>query len=56
MSKPRLSILDPRFKYRSAAQTNVADTWRRYRRHQEEERAKQQADTHVVQLTRKLAR
>ncbi len=31
MSKPRMSILDPRFKYRDSSQTDVRKTWRRAR-------------------------
>lgn len=53
MSKPRISILDARFKYRSAANTDVARTFRRHRlllRLQEHG----QATTTVVQLTRKV--
>lgn len=30
--KPRISILNPEFKYRSAAATDVRETWRKARR------------------------
>jgi hypothetical protein len=37
---PTRSILDPRFKYRSAAQTDVRETWLIARRMQEMEKSK----------------
>lgn len=52
MSKPRISILDPRFKYRDSAHTDVSRTFRRHRLLQRlQEQKHGQAITSVVQLT-----
>lgn len=47
-AKPRISILDPRFRYRDAANTDVALTFRRARMQQKQ--AQRKPDAAVVSL------
>lgn len=55
MSKPTRSILDRRFKYTNAANTDVTRTWRRARLLQRIQQGQQQ--TSVVSITaRKVVR
>lgn len=56
MSKPRIPITDPRFKYRNAAETDISRTFRRHRLLMRIQERQAQADTHVVQLTTRKAR
>lgn len=51
--KPRLSILDRRFKYRSAANTDVRRTWRRARLLERMQAG--HAETTVVSITSRKA-
>lgn len=54
MSKPRISILDPRFKYRDSSHTDVSKTWRRHRLLTRLQQG--QTTTTVVQITARKVR
>lgn len=51
--KPTKSILDKSFVYRSAAQTDLAATFRRIRKQQQEREREQEQNPAVVQIKRR---
>ena len=51
LTLPRVSVLNPEFRYTSAAATNVAETIARERRLQAQEQARQRSTSHAGQHT-----
>lgn len=51
ITRPRVSVLDPAFKYTRSVATNVAETIERERRLQAEELERQRRESHAAQHT-----